>query len=124
MRRNALLGVMGPAYLRAMDILWRSRTEVDAVLALLAILRYETDHQQLPESLEQLVSAGYLQHLPRDGYSPGPLVYKPTADGFLLYSWGVDFDDDGGARSKWGHGEQGGDQVFWPIQPSDGTQTR
>ena len=75
--------------------------------------------QQFPESLEQLVSAGYLQHLPRDGYSPRPLVYKPTADGFLLYSWGLDFDDDGGARSKWGQGEQGGDQVFWPLQTSD-----
>ena len=24
-------------------------------------------------------------------------------------------DDDGGMSSKWGEGEQGGDQVFWPV---------
>jgi len=119
MRRNALLDTMGPAYLQAMDILWRSRTEVDAALALLAILRYETDHHQLPESLEQLVSVGHLKRLPRDNYSPDPLVYRWTPDGFLLYSWGLDFDDDGGTPSKWGAGEQGGDQVFWPIQTAN-----
>jgi len=34
----------------------------------------------------------------------------------LLYSLGADFDDDGGKPSKWGEGEKGGDQVFWPLE--------
>ncbi len=34
----------------------------------------------------------------------------------MLYSFGGDLDDDGGQQSKWGLGEENGDQVFWPVQ--------
>jgi hypothetical protein len=43
------------------------------------------------------------------------LAYKQIGDDFILYSFGADFDDDGGTPSKWGEGEKGGDQVFWPV---------
>ena len=39
-------------------------------------------------------------------------------DNFILYSWGADFDDDGGkllAADSWGGPAQSGDRVFWPI---------
>ncbi|MGB2866290.1 MAG: hypothetical protein WBC05_23375 [Sedimentisphaerales bacterium] len=29
------------------------------------------------------------------------------------------FTDDGGTPSKWGEGEKGGDQVFWPVHESN-----
>jgi hypothetical protein len=115
-RQNAFLDAIGPVYFRAMEIAWRARTELDAVVTLLAALRYEADRGEFAESLEELVAAGYLERIPRDNYSSGPLIYRRTQDGFLLYSCGLDFDDDGGTPSKWGRGEQGGDQVFWPVR--------
>jgi hypothetical protein len=39
-----------------------------------------------------------------------------------LYSYGEDFDDDGGKHSKWGVGDEGGDQVFWPVEQSQTAQ--
>ncbi len=116
MRRNAFLGVLGPALVQSMEIPWRARTELDAVVTILALLRYQADWGQFPKSLAELVSAGYHASVPRDSYSSGALTYKRTDDGFLLYSFGADFDDDGGAPSNWGTGKHGGDQVFWPVQ--------
>jgi len=54
--------------------------------------------------------------LPIDPFSNKPFVYKQTRDNFTLYSFGADFDDDGGLHSKWGIGDEGGDQVFWPLE--------
>jgi hypothetical protein len=63
-----------------------------------------------------LVGAGYLDRVPRDYFSKdSSLIYKRTNDSFLLHSRGLDFDDDGGTPSRWGQGEKGGDQVFWPV---------
>ncbi len=115
MSRNVFLEVIGPSYIRAMEIAWRARTDLSADLVLLAVLRYEADRGRLAETLEELVATGYLEQVPSDPYSSGPLVYRRTEGGFLLYSYGLDFDDDGGRPSKWGQGEQGGDQVFWPV---------
>jgi len=74
----------------------KTRAETEALIAVLAILRYKADTGQFPESLDKLVSNGYLQSVPQDPYSDGPLVYKLTEDNFELYSIGKDFSDDGG----------------------------
>lgn len=86
------------------------------MIAILAIFRYKAEKGTLPSSLETLVDQHYLEELPHDSYSLGPHIYKRTDNGFLLYSLGVDFDDDGGTPSKWGEGDIGGDQVFWPVE--------
>jgi hypothetical protein len=90
----------------------------DALAATLALLRYRAEKGSFPETLQELVSAGFAARLPMDPYSDKPLVYRRTDADFVLYSWGGDFDDDGGQRSDWGQGKEGGDQVFWPVQPS------
>jgi hypothetical protein len=113
--RNAFLEVIGPAYVRLIHIPWRAKTELDALVTILAALRYEADRGEFADSLDELVKTGYLKRVPHDNYSSGPLVYRRTEDNFLLYSCGLDFDDDAGTPSKWGQGEQGGDQVFWPV---------
>jgi hypothetical protein len=97
----------------------KARAELDSVITILAILRYKADRQEFPETLEQLVAEGYLKGMSRDPYSDGALIHKRTGDNFMLYSCGADFDDDGGARSKWGEGKEGGDQVFWPVSDKD-----
>jgi len=94
----------------------RLRARESALITTIAILRYKEDKGSFPESLDQLVSAGYLKQLPMDPYSDGPLVYRRQGSDFMLYSLGEDFDDDGGVHSRWGDSLQGGDQVFWPVE--------
>ena len=52
--------------------------------------------------------------------SDKPLVYKKTDDGFILYSIGEDFKDDGGQIARDDEGKikryaDEGDWVFWPV---------
>jgi len=115
-KQNAFFSVFGPTFVDLLNISYRAKTDSEALIAILAIFRYKAEKGQLPSSLETLVDQHYLKALPQDSYSFGPLVYKRTNNAFLLYSLGSDFDDDGGKPSKWGEGEKGGDQVFWPVE--------
>lgn len=115
-KTNPMLNVLTPSCARVLQISYRIKIHTDALITTLAVLRYKADKGQLPENLDQLVATGYLKELPMDPYSDDPLVYKQIGDDFTLYSFAADFDDDGGTRSKWGEGEEGGDQVFWPVE--------
>ncbi len=101
----------------------KTRAQTDALIAVLAILRYKADTGQFPESLDKLVSVGYLQALPNDPYSSGPLVYKLTEDNFKLYSLGKDFSDDGGVikvvtgqELYFEPGIHSPDIIYWPVK--------
>ncbi|MHC4741629.1 MAG: lysostaphin resistance A-like protein [Planctomycetota bacterium] len=98
------------------EVNWRAKVQTQALTTVLALFRCKADTQELPERLAELVSAGYLKTLPIDPYTDKTLVYRRTGESFVLYSFGADHDDDGGKPSKWGKGEDGGDQVFWPAQ--------
>jgi hypothetical protein len=100
---------------RTPEIHYRAQISDEALVATIAILRYRHDKGQWPENLQRLVAEGYMRSIPMDPFSGNGLVYKPTKETFLLYSFGADFDDDGGTPSKWGTGAKGGDQVFWPL---------
>jgi len=102
--------------IRALRIAANSRANLNATATILGILRYKADSQQYPDSLSELVVKGYIEAVPDDPYGDGKIVYKQTDNGFLLYSLGADFDDDSGTPSKWGEGDMGGDQVFWPVE--------
>lgn len=115
-RRNTYVGLLGAVCRGVIDLPWRARTDLAALVATIAATRYEMEHDEYPESLMQLVEAGFLGHVPQDPYSAGPLIYRRVGNGFLLYSCGSDFDDDDGTPSQWGQGERGGDQVFWPVR--------
>jgi type II secretory pathway pseudopilin PulG len=124
-KENPLLHTFMAAAGRLVELSCRSGIETQALISTIAILRYKAHKGQYPQNLEKLIEAGYLKKLPMDPYSGKPLVYTRTKvnfllyskDNFLLYSFGADFDDDGGVPSKWGEGKKGGDQVFWPVQP-------
>ena len=116
--RNPLIKTFSPGIDRLVEIAARSRANLDALIATLAIVRFKADTQRLPVNLSELVTADYLKTIPVDPFNNGPLIYRRSDDDFLLYSFGADFDDDGGTPSKWGYGEKGGDQVFWPVQES------
>ncbi len=116
LQENPYVGLLGNACLGVLDLPWRARADLDALVATIAAIRYEAEHGEYPDSLTQLVEAGLLRQAPQDPYSNDSLVYKRNDDGFLLYSRGLDFDDDGGVPSRWGDGPDGGDQVFWPVR--------
>jgi len=113
---NPLVSNLAEPELRSIEYPFRCRVAADALVTTFALLRYKAERNQFPESLDQLVSAGYLKQLPMDPYSDGPLAYKRQDSDFTLYSLGADFDDDGGVHSRWGDSLQGGDQVFWPVK--------
>jgi hypothetical protein len=65
------------------------------VLVALWLARYRVDNGRFPDTLASLVP-GYCQEVPKDLFTGNPLIYKPTANGYLLYSVGPNGIDDGG----------------------------
>ncbi|MHC4647957.1 MAG: hypothetical protein ACYTBJ_21045 [Planctomycetota bacterium] len=118
---NILLDVLTPAVGRVNELSHRCKTEVQATLTILGLLRHRKDKGFCPETLEELINVGYLKELPIDLYSDKALVYKKTDNDFVLYSVGENFTDDGGQvlgdptgrRKVW---SDKGDAVFWPGQ--------
>ncbi|MBN1805147.1 MAG: ankyrin repeat domain-containing protein [Sedimentisphaerales bacterium] len=113
---NNPLQFLAPPFAKIIENEYKTRTYEDALLTTLALLRYNAATDSYPGTLQQLVSGGYLKEVPVDPFSGNPLVYKKSMQGFTLYSFATDYDDDGGKPSKWGAGEEGGDQVFWPLE--------
>lgn len=121
---NMLLALVAPAHERVGQLLWRMKTGELATLTIVAVLRYAAERDAYPETLDQLVEAGYLNSLPEDPFGAGPLSYRKTMGGFALYSWGNNLRDDGG---RMGTGQDGnprmfsdnGDWVFWPVWEQD-----
>jgi hypothetical protein len=118
---NILLEILVPAIGAVIRIGHQTKVDIEAALTIIAILRYKQDTGDCPESLDDLVVAGYLKHLPMDPYSDKPLVYKKTDDNFILYSVGHNFEDDGGQVYRDEEGilrlwhNKFGDSVFWPV---------
>ncbi len=117
---NLLLWMLAPASGRVVETGYRNKTEVQATVATIALQRYKEDKGQYPDSLNDLIAAGFLKELPIDSYSDKPLIYRKTDTGFTLYSIGRNFKDDGGVMAKDKDGKikrwaDNGDEVFWPA---------
>jgi hypothetical protein len=118
---NLFFRILLPALNRVSIIGYRNKTDAEAMLGLIAILRHKEKSGKFPESLDELAEAGLLKTVPIDPFSDKPLVYRRTDDGFTLYSVGWNFVDDGGTifrndkgRAKMWADE--GDAVFWPVR--------
>ena len=98
----------------------RLKAKSDALITVIALLRFKADHGHYPKNLEMLMPRDgfrYLEKMPQDPFSKGPLVYHWLVDNFELYSVGPDFNDDGGKRTYDNYpfsGDNKGDDVFWP----------
>jgi hypothetical protein len=76
------------------------------LVATLAVERYRRDHAgTLPPSLQALVPQ-YVGAVPTDPFSGDPLVYKPSADDYFLYSVDTNLRNDGGALYGFGSKNQ------------------
>jgi hypothetical protein len=111
-----------PAFDKANTIPYRYQITGKSLIVTIAVCRYQQDNNRLPESLEQLHEAGYICSVPVDPFSGKEITYKLTKDGFTIYSFGSDFDDDGGkiGVDYKGHSDMwntdNGDAVFWPVK--------
>jgi hypothetical protein len=86
---------------------YNTQSQLKALVAAIAVLRFQQDKGQLPNNFDELVKVGYLKLSPADPYSDKPLVYKNEAGNFNIYSVGRNFIDDGGKNGT-------DDIVFWP----------
>lgn len=124
--QELFLKMMTRSDYKAFEGFHEDNSHYPAILAILALTRYKAAEGDFPETLDALISSGYLKGLPQDPYSDGPLIYRKAEDGFMLYSVGANFKDDGGKRAKrygW-YAPKGGDIVFWPVAtPDDPPQT-
>ncbi len=121
---NTMISLVEPAHERLGQLLWRMKTGELATLTTVAVLRYAADRGAFPETLYQLEEAGYIDEVPEDPFGQGPLSYRRTTEGFLLYSWGRNLRDDGGRMGVGSDGKprmwsENGDWVFWPVRERD-----
>jgi hypothetical protein len=119
-----------------------SEGERDGVLVGLALELYRREHDAWPKTLSEL-SPRWLPHVPIDRITGDSLGYKIVDDRPVVYSVGVDRDDDGGRvpRSNGGNpdvdlaspnhfqphpvvgAEHDGDWAIWSMAGSDGSQS-
>lgn len=60
-----------------------------------ALESYRLDHGRFPKTLDEL-QPKYLAEIPTDRFTARPLIYRPDAKGYLLYSVGQNQKDDQG----------------------------
>ena len=110
-RGNIFLEILMPAMGKCAEKSHKTRTDAQATLTVIAILRYHKQNSVFPENLRVLVDSGLLTEIPIDPFSDKTLIYRKTDGDFTLYSVGSDFEDDGGVETE----ERKEDRVFWPT---------
>ncbi len=98
------------------------KAEIEAFITVAGLQYYWKTQGEYPENLDKLVAAGIIKQLPIDPYSDKALIYRRTGGGFILYSVGANFVDDGGIAEKyhrWGEEDEEVDRVFWPVSVED-----
>ena len=113
---NYLLEILAPVFGQIIKTSYRFQAHTNGLLTTVALLRYKTDKGEYPQNLDELVAAGYLNELPIDPFSGGPLVYKRVNSDFILYSFAEDYDDDNGSHDLKLSKDGDGDYVFWPVE--------
>ncbi|MHC4561637.1 MAG: hypothetical protein ACYS8X_02575 [Planctomycetota bacterium] len=80
---------------RILDSSDLAATEHELVGLALALAAYRAEKGEHPEKLADL-SPEYLKEIGQDLFSGKPYVYRRLADGYVLYSVGLNGEDDGG----------------------------
>jgi len=118
--RPALRAMVGPIDLRT-----RLVTKQRGNRTVLELFRLKDQTGEFPATLDAVTG-----DFKTDPYSGRPFVYRRAGDDFVLYSVGIDADDDGGTHhARFGERPApgpdqpapppDGDYVFWPIPGVD-----
>lgn len=95
MMGNVLSALLLPA-LSAVDKAYnRSVQNRENLLLAFALADWKAQHDSYPEKLDQLVP-DFVSKSPTDAFTGKPLPYRREGDGFILYSVGVNEEDDNG----------------------------
>ncbi len=98
--RYSLVDILMPAVGKATERSFLAQMQLEATSTMLAIEIYRIDHNQLPESLQDLTPT-YLPTIPEDLFDPNqPIKYTQSTTGYLIYSVGTDGDDDNGTIAE------------------------
>jgi hypothetical protein len=103
-QRYLFVRLMVPAYETLRNLVAAAAGERDGVLAGLALELYRREQGAWPETLEEL-SPRWLPEVPVDRITGKPLHYKVVDQRPVIYSVGVDRDDDGGRAPLGDDGE-------------------
>jgi hypothetical protein len=90
-----LIGLMMPALSKVQSASDRCEQQQNNLYLAFALAAYQRDHGHYPKKLDDLTPK-YLDNIPIDLFSGEPLVYRPSKNGYLLYSVGVNGRDEAG----------------------------
>lgn len=94
-----LVALLTPSLYTASNVWLRAEQNSDNLNVAFALAAYRADVGRYPATLAELAPK-YLPQIPRDRFSENPLVYKKSADGYLLYSVGMNgLDEEGRSRA-------------------------
>ncbi len=96
---NILIGLMAPAVSKVQAAADRREQSQNNLYVAFALAAYRHDHGRYPHELEAL-SPKYLDRTPTDMFSDKPLIYRPSENGYLLYSVGVNGQDEQGQGNE------------------------
>jgi len=91
--------MIAPNWTRAVDVATEADVLVEATRAAFYVERFRLAHGRVPESLDALVPA-LVPSAPVDPLSGQPLRVKSRAPGYVVYSVGLDGQDDGGLEKS------------------------
>lgn len=113
-----ILCLQAPAVLKVQQATDRQRQRDENVIVAFALAWYQRDNGHYPKELAAL-GPKYLSEVPLDLCSGKPLKYEATQDGYLLYSVGVNGEDEGGHGPR---DEPPGDDIVvrMPLPASKG----
>lgn len=109
---NVLAALMVPNVQKAIQTTARNQNLVNEALVACALERYHLAHRQYPELLDGLAPQ-FIGKIPHDIINGGPLQYRRTDAGFVLYSVGWDEKDDGGAATVTKDGQLDSNSSDW-----------
>jgi hypothetical protein len=92
---DILIKLKTPAVRKIQESRDRTEQKHQVLQVALALAVYQREHNTYPKALDAL-GPKYLDKVPDDLFTGKPLVYKPSKNGYLLYSLGPNGKDDEG----------------------------
>ena len=96
----ALARLLVPAMDKVAQAVQHSYAQLRCAIVMIAAERFRKKNNRWPESLEELKKSGLLAEIPTDPFIGGPLKWKRTDDGVVVYAVGPDQADDGGKLDR------------------------
>jgi hypothetical protein len=99
-----LVRALAPGGIRLAENYQRHLALLRSAIVALAAERFRRVHDHWPTSLDVLVTEGLLKQVPADPYDGAPLRYRSHDDRVVIYSIGMDLQDNGGTypgKSGW-----------------------